>query len=181
MLSLKLKNYALLSKDGSLTVKGSSLRSRRDEPYLREFLQTTIRALLEPGRWSSPRDVYLNAARLIIEGGLSPDQIARQETITERTFSSDANRRLARIATSARIGDRIAVYQREKGDLELLENFSQDEDRAYLLQRLRAVAERFRPLYEDDAMFDHDFPSITPVSDLDAVAKREPVQQQKLF
>jgi DNA polymerase elongation subunit (family B) len=35
MLSLRLKNYALLGHDGSMLLKGSSLRSRRMEPCLR--------------------------------------------------------------------------------------------------------------------------------------------------
>src|SRR5690606_28336849 len=34
MLSLRLKNYALLSHDGAMTLKGSALRSRRMEPML---------------------------------------------------------------------------------------------------------------------------------------------------
>ena len=38
-MSLKLKNYALLAYDGTMTMKGASLRSRRMEPCIREFLK----------------------------------------------------------------------------------------------------------------------------------------------
>ncbi len=42
----KAKNYALLGYDDKITLKGSSLRSRGMEPYLREFMQQAIRMLL---------------------------------------------------------------------------------------------------------------------------------------
>lgn len=181
MMSLKLKNYALLASDGSLIVKGSSLRSRRDEPFLREFLQAAIRAYMQPDSASSPRELYLDMARRIIAGDLAPEEFARQEMITERTFSSEANRRLARAVSGERIGERVSVYQRANGDLERIENYAGDEDRAYLLYRLRSAAERFRPLYDDDSRFDFDFPALTPTTDLDAVRVRQPVTQPKLF
>ena len=43
MLSLRLKTYALLSYDGTMTLKGSALRSRRMEPFLRRFLVDAAR------------------------------------------------------------------------------------------------------------------------------------------
>ncbi len=181
MLSLKLKNYALLGADGTLTVKGSSLRSRRDEPYLREFLQAAILGYLRPEHHQTPRDLYLNLARKLINGDLDAEDIARQEMITERTFTSESNRRLARAVSGERIGERVLVYQRSNGDIEKISNYVGDEDRAYLLQRLRAAAERFRPLYGDDARFDFDFPALTPTIDLDAVESSVPVSQPKLF
>lgn len=181
MMSLRLKNYALLGSDGTLIVKGSSLRSRRDEPFLHEFLQTTIRAFMQPQAGPAPRDIYLDVAGRIIAGELAPEEFARQEMITERTFSSEANRRLARAVSGERIGERVSVYQRANGDLERIENYAGDEDRAYLLQRLRSAAERFRPLYDDDAAFDYDFPMLTPATDLQAVRERVPVSQPKLF
>lgn len=181
MLSLKLKNYALLASEGQLTVKGSSLRSRRDEPYLRKFLFGAIRGYLSPGEHKAPRELYLAVARDILDGRLGPEEIGRQESITERTFTSESNRRLAKAARGERIGERITVYQRRDGNLERIENYARDEDRSYLLQRLRAMAERFRPLYDDDGGFEHEFPTITPGSDIDAVIAQERATQQSLF
>ena len=181
MLSLKLKNYALLDSDGNLTVKGSSLRSRRDELYLRNFLQQAVLGYLDPDRYQEPREIYLDTARAIVGGQLDPSAIARLESITDRTFTSDANRRLARVARGERIGERITVYQRSDGELGRIEEYANDEDRSYLLNRLRSMAERFRPLYQSDTAFDHDFPAIGPGSDVDAIAAQEPVAQPSLF
>ena len=47
MFSYKRKNYALLDDKGDLMIKGSALRSRGMEKYLREFLSGMIRLLLE--------------------------------------------------------------------------------------------------------------------------------------
>jgi DNA polymerase elongation subunit (family B) len=44
--SYKMKNYALLGFDGRITVKGSGLKSRGIEKYLREFMQELISLLL---------------------------------------------------------------------------------------------------------------------------------------
>jgi DNA polymerase I len=52
MLSLKTKNYVLQGYDGKLTFKGASLRSRADEKFGREFLNSATQWLLngEPER-----------------------------------------------------------------------------------------------------------------------------------
>jgi DNA polymerase elongation subunit (family B) len=47
MFSYKSKNYALLDKAGKMVIRGSALRSRGMEKYLREFLSAVIRLLLE--------------------------------------------------------------------------------------------------------------------------------------
>jgi DNA polymerase elongation subunit (family B) len=47
MFSYKTKNYALLDKAGKMVIRGSALRSRGMEKYLREFLSAMIRRLLE--------------------------------------------------------------------------------------------------------------------------------------
>ena len=181
MLSLKLKNYALLSEDGRLTIKGSSLRSRRDEPFLSRFLRGAIRAFLDQASTESPRDLYLAIASDILAGRLPPEELGRQERITERTFTSDSNRRLARAARGERVGERITVYQRQDGELAKIEQYTGDEDREYLLGRLRAMAERFRPLFNDDAEFEYTFPSVSAASDIAAIASQAPVKQQSLF
>jgi len=47
MFSYKSKNYVLLDEAGKMVIKGSALRSRGMEKYLREFLSAMIRLLLE--------------------------------------------------------------------------------------------------------------------------------------
>ncbi len=46
MLSYKIKNYALLGENGRLEIKGSGLKSRGLEPFLRMFIESAIRLVL---------------------------------------------------------------------------------------------------------------------------------------
>src|SRR5690606_36022700 len=136
MLSLRLKNYILLDYDGRLVLKGSGLRSRRDEAFLRKFIEDAARRFLAADNDTSVRDIYLAYADDIISGSIAPEDLARTETITEATFRSDSNRRLAEALGNERIGERVAVYQRENGELARIEAYQNDEDRHYLLRRL---------------------------------------------
>lgn len=47
MFSYKMKNYALLSADGDIVIKGAALKSRGLEPFQRKFLKEMIRLKLE--------------------------------------------------------------------------------------------------------------------------------------
>lgn len=181
MLSLKLKNYVLLEYDGRLVLKGSSLRSRREEPFLRSFLQTASREFLSPDEDSGTRDLYLSLAERILAGTIEPVEIARTETISETTFRSESTRRLAEALGSERIGERVAIYQRQNGELARIGAYAGDEDRQYLLRRLRDIAERFRPLYDSSQAFNYDFPVITLRTDMHALRHAEQVNQMKLF
>jgi DNA polymerase, archaea type len=181
MLSLRLKNYALLGHDDRLYLKGSSLRSRRDEVFLRQFIEDTARAFLSRQAQMQARTIYLDAAKRIQQGLIEPAQIARTETITDSTFKSQATRRLAEAIGSERIGERVAVYQRDNGEIARIEAYAGDEDRQYLLRRLRAAAERFRPLYETSQAFDFDFPVVTLRTDLNTLNNAQKVDQMRLF
>lgn len=180
MISLKQKNYALLTHEGRLILKGSSLRSRRDEPVFRHFLRDAARAFIMESP-DAARELYLDVAERIQARQVPVTEIARWETITDKTFSSQANRRLAAVAAGERVGERIAVYQRSDGSLARADAYDGDEDIDYLLRRLRDAAERFRPLFTDDASFAYHFPLLTTQSDISALREAEPVQQLHLF
>ena len=181
MLSLKLKNYALLGFDGRVSLKGSSLRSRREEQFLRRFVADAVARLLDPEQHGDVRDYYLSIAEQIVRGDLAPQEIARVETITDQTFSSDSNRRLADAVAGERVGERIVVYQRRDGTLAKLEAYADDEDRAYLLRRLRDMSERFRPLFDSRTAFDYTFPAVTERSNTEHLRAAEQVTQLDLF
>ncbi len=180
MVSLKTKTYVLKEYDGTLIMKGSSLRSRRDEPYLRRFLNESSELLIADSR-DALRDLYFATARRLQAHELTPRDFGRWETITQKTFRSEANRRLAAVAQGQRIGERVVVYQRTDGALGLLDDWQNDEDVTYLLRRLRDVAARFADLYEDAAAFDHAFPPLTAMSNLEAQQARTASKQLSLF
>ncbi|MBI3973602.1 MAG: hypothetical protein HY332_20195 [Chloroflexi bacterium] len=160
MVSLKQKTYFLLTYDGRLIARGSSLRSRRDERYLREFVQKAAVTLIE----RSIEDVsarYLEIAAQIQEGRLPVEDFCRHESITSKTFTSPGLKRLAAAAKGVQVGQKVAVYQRRDGSLALTSEYEHDEDRDYLLRRLHDMAKRFESLCADRYEFQRLFPKLT--------------------
>jgi DNA polymerase elongation subunit (family B) len=181
MLSLRLKNYALLGYDDRLTLKGSALRNRREEPFIRRLIQELCLSYLDPEQQPEPRERYLHYVGEVLTRRLIPEDIARTETVTDASRNTDLGRRLAAAVGNARVGERVAIYQREGGSLAPIESFAGDEDRAYLLRRLRDAAERFRVLYDSEHAFDYDFPLVSLTTDLEELRASAPVSQPRLF
>jgi DNA polymerase, archaea type len=147
MLSLKAKNYALRRADGDLIMRGSALRSARDEPFGRALMRDIVSALMN-GRDETIEQLVTDIVAKVQGGALTVDDFARRESITSKTFSTPSNRRLAQ-ALSARgvaIGDKVRVYQRSDGELTLAEEYGGDEDREYLIRRISDFVARFGEL-----------------------------------
>ena len=87
MFSYKKKNYALLGESGNVTIRGSGLRSRGMEKYLREFLSALIRLLLE-GKGARVYQLYEDFNK---PSGAAPD----------RHFLARKNRNAYRISSRA--------------------------------------------------------------------------------
>lgn len=150
MLSLKVKNYVLQRRDGSLIFHGASMRSRADERFGREFLEQCVRLMFE-GHWDGLTDLYIAQARAIHEGRVPIGKLARRERVTEKTFRSNAKKR-ARAAVEqagASVGDYVQVYQCRGGALKPLDAFEDDEDRDYYIDKLYKFAGRLEPALED--------------------------------
>jgi hypothetical protein len=80
-----------------------------------------------------------------------------------------------------RPGARLEFYERQDGELGLVEEWDYDENTTYLLRRLRDVAERFHDLFESNAEFEAFFPAISVRTDMTAARRQEAVQQLGLF
>ncbi|HEX2035066.1 MAG TPA: 3'-5' exonuclease [Chloroflexota bacterium] len=168
MVSLKQKTYFLLTYDGRPVATGSSLRSRRDERYLRRFFQEAAVTLIN-GSLEDVSRLYLELGERIQGGELQVEEFARRESITAKTHTSPGLRRLATAARGIPVGQQVQVYQREDGSLALIGEYAGDEDRDYLLRRLHDMAKRFAALCEGGAKgetFQRLFPRLT--------ARREP-------
>jgi DNA polymerase elongation subunit (family B) len=158
MISLKAKNYALMSYDGELTLKGSSLRNRRDESIFRTMIRE-ITPLILDRKPEQASVLYLDISARIQNGQLLPNEMSRTETITEKTFSNPNLHRLAAAAAGCKIGDRISIYQKVDGTLSRIEHYDEDEDKEYLLKRLHSMVGRFTSLF-DETQFRTLFPHI---------------------
>jgi DNA polymerase I len=152
MLSLKTKNYVLQGYDGKLTFKGASLRSRADEKFGREFLNSATQWLLngEPERVVAE---YRQLARAILNGEVDIEQLCRRERVTQK--SKQDTHPLYPLAKRFQIGDYIMVYRKRDGSLGLLEEYADDEDREHYVDKLYKFAARLEPLFPD---FDAQFP-----------------------
>ncbi len=167
MVALKQKTYFLLTYDGKLLATGSSLRSRRDERYLREFGREAAVLLVEQGI-ETVSERYLALARRVQKGELPVDQFARRESITSKTFHSPGLKRLAAAAHGVAVGQKVEVYQRADGSLALTSEYNRDEDRDYLLRRLHDMARRLEPLCATPTEFTRLFPKLSAKTDPDA-------------
>ncbi len=82
MFSYKKKNYAVMDKQGKVTIKGSALRSRGMEKYLREFLSGMIQLLLQ-GRGEEVYPLFQQYVNKLERHEMDLAWLAKTETLTE--------------------------------------------------------------------------------------------------
>ena len=92
MLSLKTKNYVLVTYEGRKILKGASLRSRADERYGRRFLAQAIDCLLEHD-FEGAKQLYEQIIDDLLNKRIPIEDLVRRERVTEKTFSSDSKKR----------------------------------------------------------------------------------------
>lgn len=182
MLSLKLKTYALLDYTGSLTLKGSALRSRRMERCFLRFIQDAARDLMRDRR-DGVRDRYFELAESIQQKTVDPKEISQWTMVKRNTLEKQPRLKALLDANPDRwrFGERVEVYERDDGSLGFLEDYARDENTRVLLRRLSDTAARFTEAFATTAEFDAFFPKITPTTRLSEARETKPVQQLSLF
>lgn len=164
MFSYKIKNYALLDGQGNVTIKGSALRSRGMEKYLREFLSGMIRLLLE-GKGEEVPGLLEDYLIRLERHEMDISWLAKTETLSE---SPDTYRQKVRskkrnpaapyeLALASgreyRAGDQISYYVTgNKKRVRVYENCKMaskhdpsqaDENIAYYQEKLLALLKKF--------------------------------------
>ncbi len=176
MLSYKKKNYALLTYDDELKFKGSSLISRSNEPFGRDFVRRAIRRLLDHDV-DGLHELYMDTRTKIINSDWeSVDSFARTETLkdTLEDYEADvdegnrpraatyelAKQKQERTGKPVKKGDRISYYI--TGDSANVTAFKHcalaadwdpdnpDENTAYYLKRLNEFATKFEPFFTEE-------------------------------
>jgi DNA polymerase elongation subunit (family B) len=176
MFAYKTKNYALQDYEGKNIIKGSALRSRGVEPYLREFMRDVI-ALLLDGKAASVEQLYDQYGARLRSRTLDVVWIARSETLNESPESYLAKLRAGKRNHSAalevalasgrpyRAGDHISYYVSGAGktatayeQCRAVSNFDSshpDINVLYYIEKLRHVKKRFAPfLPQEPTLFD---------------------------
>ena len=121
MFSYKMKNYALLTREGDIVMKGAALKSRGLEPFQRAFLEEAVRLMLE-GRGAEMPRLKAEYGRRIGEREWPIRMLARTETLQDspETYAGkigqgDRGRGAAyelalRSGRPYRAGDQISYY-----------------------------------------------------------------------
>jgi DNA polymerase elongation subunit (family B) len=120
MLSHEPKNYALLSYEGQLTLRGVAFRSRRAEPFGEHFLRRALAALLV-GNVAAVRDIYLETVANLRRRGMALRDVCSLVRLTKTPAAYAAGRverrelpyeaLLASGRTEWSPGERILVYR----------------------------------------------------------------------
>ena len=174
MLSYKKKNYALLTYDGKLKFKGSSLVSRSSEQFGREFIRTAIDLLLEAD-FDGLHNLYLSTREVIMAHNWphGVTSFSRTETLKDslKQYQLDVKAGKRPRAASYELaihhqqetgqpvhkGDRITYYITGTDPNATSYNHarnatcwspeSPDENAAYYLRRLDEFASKLEPFF----------------------------------
>lgn len=124
MLSHEPKNYALLTYDGQLLLRGVAFRSSRAEPFGGAFLRRAIACLLT-GDIPGVRQAYLESVFALRRRTMATYEVSSRVRLTkspEEYAEVRATRRelsyealLASGRTSWRVGERVRVYRTARG------------------------------------------------------------------
>lgn len=121
MFSYKSKNYALLGYDGKIVVKGSALKSRGMERYLRDFMAGVVRLLLQ-GEGRKVDELYRGYRDRLERHDFEIGWLAKTETLSESPAAyrekvrkgkrnpSAAYEIAARSSRDFKAGDQITYY-----------------------------------------------------------------------
>jgi DNA polymerase I len=164
MFSYKAKNYALLSEDGKLSIKGAALKSRGLEKFQRVFIERAVRALCE-GKPEVIPAMHAEFAKALREKTWEPEMFAKTEALQDsleayqkKIAASSRNRSAAfelalRSARKMQAGDRVTYYitgtkktVKAYESAKLLEEWdpeNRDENTAYYLAKLDELAGKF--------------------------------------
>jgi DNA polymerase elongation subunit (family B) len=174
--SYKMKNYAMLGYDGRITIKGSGLKSRGVEKYLREFMLGMIRLLLL-GEGEKVEELYCSYLNNLQTHQIPINLLAKTETLGESPDGYRLKVRQGKRNPSAafeialqsgheyRAGDQISYYVTGHGKgVTAYENCRPvaaydaaypDENTAYYIDKLIQLKKKFaRFLPQEKSLFD---------------------------
>jgi DNA polymerase I len=103
MFSYKAKNYALLTKDGDVIIKGGALKSRGLEKFQRVFLEEMIKLIMQGKQWA------IVDLRNGFEGKIRNREWKIDMLMKTDTLQDSLDKYRAKIASSAR--NRAAAYE----------------------------------------------------------------------
>ncbi|MGE5314555.1 MAG: DNA polymerase domain-containing protein [Acidobacteriota bacterium] len=170
MLCFRKKNYALLSYDDKVKLKGQALMPRGAERFARVFMQQTIECLLS-GKFADIHTLYNELVHSLLLHEMNVTDFLKTETLRESPDDYEAEVAAGTRNRSAvyeavlqtrrlvRPGEKISFYVTGKDpSVSLLKNVKEahlwdenfpDENTAYYLRRLDECAEKFAVFFQE--------------------------------
>ena len=167
MFSYKAKNYALLTREGEVIIKGGALKSRGLEKFQRVFLEEMIKLLME-GKPAGIADLRDDFEKKIRNREWKIDMLMKTDTLQDsldkyrQKIAGSARNRAAAYelalasGRSYRPGDQISYYITGAGkkiaayeNAKLASNFdpqNRDENIDYYVAKLDELMKKFGPL-----------------------------------
>lgn len=164
MFSYKAKNYALLTKQGEVIIKGGALKSRGLEKFQRDFLEEIIKLLMQ-GKADAIAQLRDDYARQIRSGEMPIDMLMKTDTLQDslekyraKISAGGRNRAAAyELALASgrayKPGDQISYYVRATPKkvaayeaAKLASDFdpqNRDENKDYYVAKLDELVKRF--------------------------------------
>lgn len=137
VLILKAKNYVMKSKEGKVTIKGSSIRDPKREPALKEFIDAIIQAII------TKKYNYIELYEAYVREILNVKDIKRwcsKKTVTSKVMESERLNEIkikeAIFGSEYREGDKVYLYYTPGDNLRLVENFDGRYNKIRLLKKL---------------------------------------------
>ncbi|MGV3708889.1 MAG: DNA polymerase domain-containing protein [Gemmatimonas sp.] len=137
MLSHEPKNYALLTRDGKLTLRGVAFRSSRAEPFGEAFLRQAIGHLLR-NNVVGVRESFVETVSALRTRRMSAYDVSQKVRLTKGSAEYAASREsrkevsyeamIASGRTSWRVGERVRVYRTQGGGAALVAERGEGSD-----------------------------------------------------
>ncbi len=169
--SYKIKNYALLTYDQKLIIRGSSLHSRSMERFARDFIRDCIECILR-GDFQTLHGLYTSLIFDIRNHKIHVRDLARTEEVKiplrqymeelarEQRKHSGLMEAIRRAGRPVSVGERISYYYTGQSLpskpytatklAELWDPNFPDANVAWYQKRVRDLAEKFRPFFEPE-------------------------------
>lgn len=156
---VKAKNYIMW--DGKkLKYKGSAIKATQKEPALKEFIQKIIDIILNTKSMDQIHEACRNLYAQYIMEIMNITDISRwahKKTITDKILknerTNEAKVRDALAGSDYVEGDKVFLYFKEDGNLNLIERYNNDHDKETLLKKLYMTTQTFETILPVDDLF----------------------------
>jgi hypothetical protein len=183
VLYFKAKNYVMETESGKIKAKGSALKDSKKEIALKEFMQEVIGCLLKTADHEEIQQIYFKYIMEVKNGLTDIKRWCSKKTLTEKIWSSprenEAKVLRAIQGTEYKEADKVWVYFKEDGELNLMENFDGYYDKMKLYEKLFKTSQFFNSVLPKDLFLNYKLKKNYEILDPSSVKPKKPKKLTK--